>query len=27
LPQRLYPQCLNCSRTQGGQITEALKRR
>jgi RHS repeat-associated protein len=26
-PQRLYPQCLSCSRTQGGQITEALRRR
>ena len=26
-PQRLYPLCLSCSRSQGGQITEALRRR
>jgi hypothetical protein len=24
--QRLYPQCVNCSRRQGGQVTQAVRR-
>jgi len=25
-PQRIYPHCLNCSRTQGGEVREAIRR-
>jgi hypothetical protein len=25
-PQDLYPPCINCSRRQGGDVTQALRR-